>query len=128
VRDIIGSSVFFTLHGAWYILVLVLALSAVGFAFLIYARHATARKFAVVEDYLPVELVLAGETSCFKLDLRQMRITPMRPGKHLVTLVSSEIRVEVGRHLTKWERRESAQALGCAIIASRVVKWLTKFL
>ena len=85
MRDITGSSIFFTLHGAWYILVLVLALSAVGFAFLIYARHATARKFAVVEDYLPVELVPTGETSCFKLDLLQMHITLVRPGQYLVT-------------------------------------------
>jgi len=38
------------------------------------------------------------------------------------------MRIKVGRHLTEWERREFAQALRCAIIASGVVKWLTKFL
>ncbi len=114
----------FTLHGAWYILCFsVLELSAVGFAFLIYARHATDREhIALVEDCLLVELVQAGKTSCFKLDLHQMRINPNISGNRLVTLESQGIRVDVGRHLTEWKRHELAQQLKHALIASNVVK------
>ena len=112
-------ALFFTLHGAWYSLFFsVLELSAVGFAFLIYARYATDREYlAIVENYLLVEVVLAGEKSCFKLDLHQVRIEPMRPGKHLVTLVSSGTRIDVGRYLTEWKRREFAQQLERAVFA-----------
>src|SRR5450830_1211243 len=95
----------FTLRGAWYILCFsVLELSAVGFAFLIYARHATDREYiALVENCLLVESIQAGKMSCFKLDLRQIRITSGDSGNHLVTLESSGLRVEVGRHLTEWK-------------------------
>jgi len=114
----------FTLRGAWYILFFsVLELSAVGFAFLIYARHATDREtIALVGDSLLVERVHAGETSCFKLDLRQIRVNKMVSGNHLVTLESSGIRVDVGRHLTEWKRHELVYELECALIASNVVK------
>jgi len=97
-------------------------LSAVGFAFLIYARHATHREYlAVVGDYLLVQLMLAGETSCFKLDLRELRGTCVTGG-NLVTLTCSGTRIDVGRHLTEWTRREFAQERRCAFIASNVVK------
>lgn len=117
-------ALFFTLHGTWYILFFaVLELSAVGFAFLIYARHAIDCEYlAIVENYLLVEVVLAGEKNCFKLDLHQVRIEPMRPGKHLVTLVYSGTRIDVGRYLTEWKRREFAQQLESAMFAGRVVR------
>jgi len=114
----------FTLRGAWYILCFsVLELSAVGFAFLIYARHATDREtIALVGDCLLIEFVQAGKTYCFKLDLHQLRINPLSSGSRLVTLESSGIRVDVGRHLTERKRHEFAQELQHALIASNVVK------
>lgn len=114
----------FTLRGAWYILVFsVLELSAVGFAFLVYARHATDREYiAIVGDCLLIEFVQAGKTNCFKLDLRQARIDPKRSGRNLVTLEAQGMRVEVGRHLTEWKRREFAQELERELNASNVVK------
>lgn len=115
----------FTLRGAWYVLIFsVLELSAVGFAFLIYARHATDREYiALVEDCLLVEFVYAGKTSRYRLDLRHACVRPAEPrhpGK-LVRLESSGIRVEVGRYLTEWKRREFAQELECALNASNSV-------
>lgn len=116
----------FTLRGAWYILVFsVLELSAVGFAFLIYARHATDREYiALVEDCLLVEFVQAGKTSRYRLDLQHVRIGPAGPhsaGK-LVRLESSGIRVDVGRHLTEWKRREFALELERELSASSNVR------
>lgn len=115
----------FTLRGAWYILIFsVLELSAVGFAFLIYARHATDREYiALVEDCLLVEFVQAGKTSQYRLDLRQAHVLPAKshqPGK-LVRLESSGIRVDVGRYLTQWKRQEFAHELECALNASNSV-------
>jgi uncharacterized membrane protein len=103
----------FTLRGAWYILVFsVLELSAVGFAFLIYARHATDREYiALVEDCLLVEFVHAGKTSRFRLDLHKIQIEPAGSHRKLVRLESSGIRVDVGRYLTEWKRREFALEL-----------------
>jgi len=116
----------FTLRGAWYILVFsVLELSAVGFAFLIYARHATDREYiALVEDCLLVEFVRAGKTSRFRLDLHKMRIEPAGPhlGSKLVRLESSGIRVDVGRYLTEWKRREFALELKQEITAHGSVR------
>lgn len=119
-------AVIFTLRGAWYILVFsVLELSAVGFAFLIYARHATDREYiALVEDCLLVEFVRAGKTSRFRLDLHKIRIEPA--GSHLagklVRLESSGIRVDVGRYLTEWKRREFALELEQEITAHGSVR------
>jgi uncharacterized membrane protein len=103
----------FTLRGAWYILVFsVLELSAVGFAFLIYSRQATDREYiALVEDCLLVEFVHAGKTSRFRLDLHKIRIEPAGSRRKLVRLESSGIRVDVGRYLTEWKRREFALEL-----------------
>ncbi|WP_157050481.1 DUF2244 domain-containing protein [Herbaspirillum rhizosphaerae] len=112
----------FTLRGAWYILVFsVLELSAVGFAFLIYARHATDREYiALVEDCLLVEFVRAGKTSRFRLDLHKIRIEPAESHRKLVRLESSGIRVDVGRYLTEWKRREFALELRQEIGGSSV--------
>ena len=103
----------FTLRGAWYILGFsVLELSAVGFAFLIYARHATDREYiALVEDCLLVEFVQAGKTSRYRLDPQHVRIGPAGSRRKLVGLESSGIRVDVGRYLTEWKRREFALEL-----------------
>lgn len=114
----------FTLRGAWYILVFsVLELSAVGFAFLIYARHATDREYiALVEDCLLVEFVYAEKTSRFRLDLQHARVAPAGSCRNRVRLESSGIQVDVGRYLTEWKRREFALELEQAITANSNVR------
>jgi hypothetical protein len=67
-------------------------------------------------------MCFSRETNCFKLDLRQARLNPMSSGASLITLQSSEVRVDVGRHLMKWKRHELAQELELTLIASNVVK------
>mgnify|MGYP001940739682 CR=1 FL=1 len=78
----------------------------------------------MVEDCLLVEFVHAGKTSRYRLDLRQARISQagLRSANKLVRLESSGIRVDVGRYLTEWKRREFAQELECALIASSSVR------
>lgn len=103
----------FTLRGAWFILVFsVLELTAVGWALLIYARHATDLEYVAVDDkYLLVELVHAGKTQCFKMHLDQMQVDLPGSRRALIGLRSAGTQVEVGRFLTEWRRREFAQEL-----------------
>lgn len=103
----------FTVHGAWTILIFsVIELSAVGIAFLVYARHATDREYvAVLDDYLFVELTQAGKATRIKLDLRRARIEFPVARQALVGLESSGMRVEVGRFMSEWKRRDFAREL-----------------
>ncbi|MFL9926534.1 DUF2244 domain-containing protein [Herbaspirillum lusitanum] len=103
----------FTLRGAWYILIFsVIELSAVGLAFLAYARHATDREYvAFGDDCLLVEVTRAGKASRFKLDLRGVRVDFPENRWKLIGLAGTDARVEVGRFLTEWKRRELALEL-----------------
>ena len=110
----------FTLRGAWYILCFaVLELSVVGFAFLIYARHATDREYiALVDDYLLVEFVCAEKIRRFRLNVATLRIHHTASHRNLIRLESSGMRVEVGQYLTQWKRREFAQELERALLTN----------
>jgi uncharacterized membrane protein len=103
----------FTLRGAWFVLLFAaVEMSAVAVAFLIYARHATDREhIAMLDDYLLVELVQAQEIRQFKLDLRAIRIAVQETRRGLIGLEALGIRVEVGRFLTEWKRREFVREL-----------------
>lgn len=103
----------FTVHGAWTILVFsVIELSAVGIAFLVYARHATDREYvALLDDCLIVELTQASKVNRIKLDLRRARIEFPVARQSLVGLECSGMRVEVGRFMSEWKRREFAREL-----------------
>jgi uncharacterized membrane protein len=104
----------FTVHGAWTILIFsVIELSAVGIAFLAYARHATDREYVALRgDRLIVEVTQAGKASRIELDVRRARIDFPGARQSLVRLESSGVRVEVGRFMSEWKRREFAQELG----------------
>jgi uncharacterized membrane protein len=110
-------AIFFTLHGAWYVLWFsVIELSAVGWAFFRFARHATDREhIALIDECLVVELIQMEQTRQFKLDKRRIRIElPVSRGA-LIGLEANGTRVEVGRFLTEWRRREFAHELRCAL-------------
>lgn len=110
-------AIFFTLHGAWYVLWFsVVELSAVGWAFFRVARHATDREhIALIDECLVVELIQMEQTRQFKLDKRRIRVElPVSRGA-LIGLEANGTRVEVGRFLTEWRRREFAQELRCAL-------------
>lgn len=110
-------AVLFAVHGAWYVLPFsILELSAVGFAFFLYARHATDREhIALHDDCLLVELIEVERVSRFTLDPRHTRIELPAMRAALVSLEADGIRVEVGRFLTERKRREFARDLQCAL-------------
>jgi uncharacterized membrane protein len=108
---------FFTLHGAWYILgFAILEMSAVGAAFFFYARHATDREhIALIDDWLVVELIQKEQVKQFRLDPRWTRVEPPEARGGLIGLEAKGMRVEVGRFLTEWKRREFAGELRRAL-------------
>lgn len=112
---------FFTLRGAWYVLCYaILEMSAVGAAFFMYARHAADREhIALVDDSLVVELIEKERVREFRLDPRYTRVESPGSRGELIALEASGTRVEVGRFLTEWKRREFARELKRALASGR---------
>jgi uncharacterized membrane protein len=115
-------AVVFTLRGAWYILgFAILELAAVGLAFLQYGRHATDRELiTLIGDTLSIELVRAERSQQYQLDSRHARVVMPGTGNDLIAVESRGLRVEVGRHLATWKRREFARELSLALRETRL--------
>jgi uncharacterized membrane protein len=114
-------AVLFTLRGAWYILgFAVLELAAVGLAFFHYGRHATDRERIVLnEDTLLIELIQAEQASPHRLTLRAVRIALPDAHRGLIVVEAAGVKVEIGRFLTNWRRREFATELAQAVLQAR---------
>ncbi len=114
-------AVFFTLRGAWYILgFAVLELAAVGLAFFHYGRHATDRERIVLnEDTLLIELIQAEQASPHRLTLRTVRVALPDAQRGLIVVEAAGVKVEIGRFLTTWRRREFARELAQAVRQAR---------
>lgn len=112
---------YFAWHGAWYVLAFsVLEMLAVGCAFVACGRHANDRERIALEgNRLLVELVLAEQVRQFMLDPRWTRIRSPASGQELIGLESNDVKVEVGRFLTEWKRRELAWELQSALTSKR---------
>jgi len=110
-------AVLFTLRGAWYILgFAVLELAAVGLAFFHYGRHATDRERIVLsEDTLLIELIQAEQVSPYRLNPRAARVGLPASHRGLIVLEAADVKVEIGRFVTSWRRREFARELAQAI-------------
>ena len=110
-------AVLFTLRGAWYILgFAVLELAAVGLAFFHYGRHATDRERIVLnEDTLLIELIQAEQASPHRLNPRTAQVELPDADRGLIVVEAAGVRVEIGRFLTGWRRREFARELAQAI-------------
>jgi len=110
----------FTLRGAWYILgFAIVEMSAVGWAFVVFARHATDREHIELRgDCLLVELIQIERVHQFRLDSHRTRVDMPRSSDELIGLEASGMRVEVGRFLTERKRRELAQELKCALASA----------
>ena len=117
-------AVLFTLRGAWYILgFAVLELAAVGLAFFHYGRHATDRERIVLsEDTLLIELIEAEQTSPHRLNLHAVRVELPDAHRGLIAVEAAGVRVEIGRFLTSWRRREFAGELVHAVRQARQVQ------
>lgn len=103
----------FALHGAWYILgFAILEMLAVGIAFFLYARHANDReRIELADDCLLVELIQSERIRRFRLDPRTTRVASPESRHALVALEARDCKVEVGRFLTEWKRRQLALEL-----------------
>ena len=101
------------LRGAWFVLLFAaLEMLAVGMAFLVYARHATDREhIAMQDDCLLVELIQAQKVRQYRLALRSIQIRGKSSRRELICLEADGVRVEVGRFLTEWKRREFVREL-----------------
>lgn len=115
---------YFTFHGAWLVMVFaVIELSCVAAAFLYFGRHATDREHIALSDAcLLVELVRAEQTRQFRLDPRRTHVAAPVMGRDLIGLVANGDRVEVGRFLTEWRRRELARELSRELVGYRSVR------
>jgi hypothetical protein len=60
----------------------------------------------LTDEWLTVELVQAGKVERCKLARRWMKLDPPAKGSRLIGLESSGVRVEIGRFLTEYKRRE----------------------
>jgi len=114
-----------TLRGAWYVLAFaILEMAAVGFAFFLYARHAVDRECIALNDTcLLVELVEMERVRHYRLDLGNIRVESPSTRSDLVSLEANGIRVEVGRFLTEWKRRELARDLRLALVFNKQSKF-----
>jgi uncharacterized membrane protein len=108
---------FFVLHGVWYILgFTLLELAAVGAAFLLFARHVTdCEHIALMENCLLVEFVKVEQVRQIRLNPRCTHVQPPASHGGLVQLEANGTRVEIGRFLTEWKRRELARDIECAL-------------
>lgn len=108
---------FFALYGAWYVLAFsIIEIVALGCALVVCGRHANDReRIALESNRLLVELVEVEQVTQFALDRRRTRIDPPAPEHKLIRLEANGIKVEVGRFLTEWKRREFARELQSAL-------------
>ena len=107
----------FTLYGAWYILAFSgLEIVALACAFVVWGRHANDHECIALErNRLLVEVVQAEHVRQCTLDPRWTRVMPPAPGRELIHLEANGIKVEVGRFLTEWKRREFVRELQSAL-------------
>ena len=109
---------FFTLQGAWYVLVFsAIEIGAVGAAFLYYARHAADREHIVLNGRCLVVKVIESERSReYRFDVGGVRVDVPGAKNNLVSLVSGATRLEVGRFLTQFKRHQFALELRSALM------------
>ena len=112
---------FFTLQGAWYVLVFsAVEIGAVGAAFLYYARHAADREHIVLNGRCLVVQVIESERSReYRFDVSGVRVDAPGNKNSLVSLVSGATRLEVGRFLTQFKRHQFALELRSALLTVR---------
>jgi uncharacterized membrane protein len=112
---------YFVVHGAWLVMVFsVLEMTAVGVAFMYFARHATDRELiALGDDGLVVELVQAEQVSQYWMNPQRTRVELPVIRHGLIGLEADGDRVEVGRYLTEQKRRAFAHELKNELIGYR---------
>ncbi|VWX57358.1 Uncharacterized membrane protein [Burkholderiales bacterium 8X] len=113
----IGIGTFFWLHGALLVLPFAwLELAAVGFAFVLYARHATdGEKIALQGGRLVVELENGGRYERAEFLPHQVRIEPQVSDRSLIEVSGQGRSVRVGRYVRPELRAELAREIRMAL-------------
>jgi len=115
----------FTLGGAWLVLVFsVIELSAVGAAFLYYARHACDRECIwFADNEMIVELVVSDSTQQLRFNISTIRIDAPGLPSALIRIKSGSSQIEVGRYLPYYKRREFASELRQSLTRISCNEW-----
>jgi uncharacterized membrane protein len=97
----LGIASFFWAHGAKMVMLFAwLELSAVGWAFLVYARHAgDGEKIVLQNGQLVVELETAGRMQRAEFNREWVRVEPLEGDGSLIEVSERGRSVSVGRHL-----------------------------
>lgn len=97
----LGIATFFWLHGARVVMLFAwLELSAIGWAFLIYARHAgDGEKIILQGGHLVVELETAGHLLRAEFNREWVRVEPRNGDGSLIEVSGQGRSVSVGRHV-----------------------------
>lgn len=106
-------SAYFVAHGAWFVMVFaMIEMSAVGTAFLVYARHATDRERIILDgSWLTVEFIECERSKEYRLDARSTKVRVPATRRELIWLDAPSAKIEIGRYLTDFRRREFAREL-----------------
>ncbi|HEX8603661.1 MAG TPA: DUF2244 domain-containing protein [Pseudoduganella sp.] len=109
---------FFTWHGAWYVLVFsVLEMTAVTVAFVLYSRHATDCDRIVYDNgMLFVEKLRGGRAQLTQLDPFWLRIVMPQRRRDPIRLEACGTSVDVGLWLPDARRRALARELRQALV------------
>ena len=113
----LGIATFFWVQGARLIMPFAwLELTAVGFAFIVYARHARDGEKIVIEgSQLVVELETAGRTRRSEFNREWVRIEPKSSDGSLIKVSCQGRSVQVGRHLRPELRPALAREIRLAL-------------
>ncbi|MDP9606039.1 UNVERIFIED_ORG: putative membrane protein [Variovorax paradoxus] len=113
----LGIGTLFWLHGAPMVLPFAwLELAAVGFAFMVYARHATdGEKIALQEGRLVVELENGGHYERTEFLPHQVRIEPQTGDRSLIEVSGQGRSVRVGRYVRPELRAALAREIRMAL-------------
>lgn len=113
----LGIGIFFWLQGIRLILAFAWAeLSAVGFAFLAYARHATdGEKISLQGAQLVIELENAGKLERSEFRREWVRIEPKADDRSLIEVSGQGRSVEVGRYVRPELRSALAREIRMAL-------------
>lgn len=113
----LGIATFFWFQGAVLVLPFAwLELAAVGFAFMLYARHAADREHILLQgSRLVVELENAGRLERAEFDRDWVRVEPGADDKSLIEVSGRGRRMIVGRYLRPEQRPALARELRRAL-------------
>jgi uncharacterized membrane protein len=113
----LGIGVFFWVQGAAVVLPFAcLELAAVGFAFLVYARHATdGEKISLQGAQLVVELENSGRQSRSEFNREWVRVEPQACDGSLIELSGQGRKVQVGRFVRPELRAVLAREIRAAL-------------